>query len=824
MSDHISGPRALSDPIADITDVYAFPSPEDPSRLVLVLDTLPMAKPTDLFSAGLLYRFRLRPLTPHADASQWGFVAGAEELVLDCVFGAPEHDGPDHVQHGTCVAPGGEEVRFRVNDEAGGAAGGVRVFAGVRWDPFIMDARAALATLATHELAFTDHGSIFLDGKNVLSIVIEIDIALLPGGPLVGVVAETLTSGEFNVRIERVGRPEVKNMMLAPREFDPVNRDLEIRDLYNMEDVFNPGESYAGAFRARLDANLAFWDGLDGKQDWPIGDDGRHPLTELVLGDYLVVDTTKAYVEQGSYLEIELAARRGEPHATCGGRTLNDDVMDTIFTQLVNAGLGPTVRDGVDAATHPATTSFPVPRGRQPEPARASRAPLTMDSTTGVTLELDDIQAGALHERPSPYVGTYLLLSIRDRADGRALVRRLHRIVDPATAGRSDDDTSLTVAFTYHGLEALGVPQDSLDRLRPGVPGGHGGSGRDPRRHRCEWSRALGGTARQPRGPCRDRGPLLRRGAAARGGGEGPRGACRLPGVDLIWRQDCYQLATGRTSFGFKDGIGQPTVEGSGRPQTNSKDRPLKAGEIILGYPDETGELPPMPTPDVLGRNGTYVVFRKLHTKVAAYRSYLRERATSRAEEDLLGAKIVGRWQSGAPLATSPDADDVELGSDPRRNNDFGYGDDPRGFKCPVGAHARRANPRDAFDQDGGVEVRLHQMVRRGTSYGPMLPEGVVEDDGVERGIIFVFAGAHLKRQFEFVKTQWLNDGIFIGAPLESDPLVGPRGDDSETFTIPHRPIRRRLTDLPPFVITRGGEYCFAPSLSALRWLSELDT
>ncbi len=230
-----------------------------------------------------------------------------------------------------------------------------------------------------------------------------------------------------------------------------------------------------------------------------------------------------------------------------------------------------------------------------------------------------------------------------------------------------------------------------------------------------------------------------------------------------------------------------------------------------------------MPTPEVLGRNGTYVVFRKLHTKVAAYRSYLRTRAQSRQEEDLLGAKMVGRWQSGAPLAITPDQDDPELGSDPRRNNDFGFADDPRGFKCPVGAHARRANPRDALDQEGSVDVRLHRMIRRGTSYGPMLPDGVIEDDGIDRGIVFVFAGAHLKRQFEFVKTQWLNDGIFIGAPLESDPLVGPHGDSS-SFTIPQRPIRRRLQDLPPFVVTRGGEYCFAPSLRALQWLAELDT
>ena len=243
------------------------------------------------------------------------------------------------------------------------------------------------------------------------------------------------------------------------------------------------------------------------------------------------------------------------------------------------------------------------------------------------------------------------------------------------------------------------------------------------------------------------------------------RAHLELPGLEVVWRQDCYQLATGRTSFGFKDGIGQPSVEGSGRPSTSPREPPLKAGEIILGYPDETGELPPMPTPEVLGRNGTYVVFRKLHTKVAAYRRYLRDRAATREEEQLLGAKMVGRWQSGAPLALAPDRDDPELGADPARNNDFLFADDPRGFKCPVGAHARRANPRDAMDQDGSVDVRLHRMIRRGTSYGPMLPEGALDDDGVERGIIFVFAGAHLKRQFEFVKTQWLNDGIFIGAP-----------------------------------------------------------
>src|ERR687890_55382 len=439
-------------------------------------------------------------------------------------------------------------------------------------------------------------------------------------------------------------------------------------------------------------------------------------------------------------------------------------------------------------------------------------------------LDLDDVQAGALHERPSPYVGTYVLLRVNDPQDGRDLVRRLIPLLSPARSvlGRAAS-AWMTLAFTYQGLKALGVPQESLDSFAPEFRQGMaaravelgdvGASGPD------HWEKPLGSPDVHIALAtlATDQASLDELVERAR------RAHDEFPGIDVIWRQDCYQLATGRTSFGFRDGIGQPAVEGVGTPPTNPAEAPIKAGEFILGYPDETGALPPMPTPDVLGRNGTYVVFRKLHTRVAAYRQYLRERAASRREEAMLAAKMVGRWQSGAPLAVRPERDDPQLGVDPRRNNDFGYRDDPRGFKCPAGAHARRANPRDALDDDGSVNVRLHRMIRRGTNYGPMLPEGVLEDDGEDRGIIFVFAGVHLKRQFEFVKTQWLNDGIFIGAPAEKDPLVGPK-EGSSSFTIPQRPIRRRLQELPPFVVTRGGEYCFAPGLRALRWLGELTT
>ncbi|HEX5800548.1 MAG TPA: DUF4331 family protein [Gaiellaceae bacterium] len=360
MSDHISGPRALADPIADITDVYAFPSPERPGQLVLVMNTLPFAPPSALLSDGLVYRFRMRPLTARAATDPTPFASGEEEFTFDCVFSDPSAGNGAHGQEGTLTTPAGDVVNFRVNDEEGGSGHGVRVFAGPRWDPFIMDAPAMLKTIATGELAFTDSGAIYMDGKNVLSLVVEVDCAQLLGGvELVGVVAETLTRGRYNVRIERVGRPEVKNMMLAPKQFDPVNRDLEIRDLYNMEDAFQLADGYQGAYRARLDANLAFWDGLDGKTDWPADGNGAHPLTEFVLADYLVVDVGKPYAEQGSFLEIERAAMESRPHETCGGRSLNDDVMDRIFTLLVNAGNGPIIRDGVDHATRPAEHTFP---------------------------------------------------------------------------------------------------------------------------------------------------------------------------------------------------------------------------------------------------------------------------------------------------------------------------------------------------------------------------------------------------------------------------------------------------------------------------------
>jgi Dyp-type peroxidase family len=436
-------------------------------------------------------------------------------------------------------------------------------------------------------------------------------------------------------------------------------------------------------------------------------------------------------------------------------------------------------------------------------------------------LELDDIQSGVLRPRPSPYAAAYTLLRIDDRAAGRALMRRLASLVASAAHPTSPvADTWVSAAVTVHGLKALGVPQESLDsfawEFRQGMAAratALGDAGESSPEH---WEPPLGTT--QVHVVLTAVAPATHQLESALARTRSVLTEC--PGIAAVWRQDCHALSTEREPFGFRDGISHPAVEGSGIPGTNSHEPPLKAGEFVLGYPDETGALPPMPRPDALGRNGSYVAFRKLHQRVAAFRRYLADHARSREEAELLAAKMMGRWRSGAPLALCPFHDDPELGADVRRRNDFLFGDDATGFRTPCGSHIRRTNPRDSAV--AGI-VRLHRMIRRGAAYGPELPEGVLTDDGADRGLMFTFVGAHLDRQFEFVQSEWVNGGEFLGLGKVKDPVVGANDGDG-TFSVPRRPIPLRLRGLARFVVNRGGEYGFLPGLRALRWLGDLQT
>jgi hypothetical protein len=262
MSDHFSGPRAIAGPAGDICDLFAFPSPEQPGRLVLTMTVLPRASASAAFSDAIVCRFRLRPATIAGSGPAACFAAGPEEAVFDCAF-----DPPSPGQEGWCGSPSGETVTVSVHDEKGGSGAGLRVFAGLRSDPFFLDLPAMQRSFDAGTLAFTRPGRNSLTGLNVLGVVIETDIAPLVerwGGALLAVVAETVVAGKLPIRLERVGRPEIKNVLLSPKQFDQVNRDIELRDLYNLEDTFHLGRDYRAAYTARLSANLAAFDRIDG--------------------------------------------------------------------------------------------------------------------------------------------------------------------------------------------------------------------------------------------------------------------------------------------------------------------------------------------------------------------------------------------------------------------------------------------------------------------------------------------------------------------------------------------------------------------------------
>jgi Dyp-type peroxidase family len=273
--------------------------------------------------------------------------------------------------------------------------------------------------------------------------------------------------------------------------------------------------------------------------------------------------------------------------------------------------------------------------------------------------------------------------------------------------------------------------------------------------------------------------------------------------------------------LGYRDSIGQPAIEGAGVEPLPGQGPAIKAGEFILGYPGEAGVALPAPRPDVLGRNGTYVGLRKYQSRVGAFNRFLHANARTDDERELLAAKLVGRWRSGAPLTLAPDRDDPALGADPLRNNDFTYAEDPDGRQVPLGAHMRRVNPRDS-EMTLLVDVNIHRIIRRSTTFGAPYDKNALspQDDETPHGLYFVFVSAKAMATMEFLQQEWINNGNFMSLGEERDPNIGLQ-QDGATFTIPEAPVRRRIHGIETFNVLRGGEYFFLPSLSALRWLGE---
>lgn len=322
--------------------------------------------------------------------------------------------------------------------------------------------------------------------------------------------------------------------------------------------------------------------------------------------------------------------------------------------------------------------------------------------------------------------------------------------------------------------------------------------------------------------------------------------------ISVIAYERGHRFEPAYEQFGFSDGIAQPEIEGV-RTRLPPGQPVIPTGEFILGYPNAYGSLPstigvpvedhaagvlpPFPEQPAwrdLGRNGTYMVFRKLAQDVAGFWTFLQHEVEQSpppaAEKEMatlrLGAKFVGRWRSGAPITLAPEHDDPELGADKARNNDFAFMEsDADGFACPFGSHIRRMNPRDSLSNDSPADSiktsDRHRIVRRGIPYGTRLLDDTVldvEDDGVPRGLHFIAVATDLKRQFEFVQAQWLNNPRFDGLFADRDPVVGS-GESGCDMTVQQQLVRRTIRDVPAFVTTRGGGYFFLPSVTAVRFL-----
>jgi deferrochelatase/peroxidase EfeB/cytochrome P450 len=279
--------------------------------------------------------------------------------------------------------------------------------------------------------------------------------------------------------------------------------------------------------------------------------------------------------------------------------------------------------------------------------------------------------------------------------------------------------------------------------------------------------------------------------------------------------------------FGFADGVSQPFAvlgrripfdppPGGGTPAPNRTWAPLAAGEIYLSEPDADGAIQETPLNALLRRGSTYAVFRKLEQSVPEFHAFLEAQRPNDPPAQLkLAAEFVGRWPYGASLVVSPDRP-LDLGPRPQRViNDFLYAaDDPRGQRCPLGAHARRTNPRDTGGTD---EVRRHRILRGSFSYGgPFLPPDSM-GDGRKRGLLFIALNSRIDMQFELVQSRWIGGGEFLGeVGLNRCPIVGAHdGKAGDAFH--EAGAAAPVTHLPLFVITRGGDYFFAPGIDALR-------
>jgi deferrochelatase/peroxidase EfeB len=485
---------------------------------------------------------------------------------------------------------------------------------------------------------------------------------------------------------------------------------------------------------------------------------------------------------------------------------------------------------------------------------------------TRSTLELGDIQGFILRGYRMPMV-RHFLLTVGAAAEARKLLGRFvsgdetdaPQITtaedwhigfeagpgdDPADAPRRKPDYCLNVAITWPGLVALEikdrVPTLSFKSFGAFVAGaaeraalvGDTGASAPP-----NWIGGFGTGSDHVLVTLHAISPeamttYSRRLSALFAEGNAFREIWRHDGMALMEMKDGNPVPTFRVHFGYTDGISMTTIRGGPERYPPDHQQPCEPWLFVLR---DEAENYFVPEPREFGLNGSFTVFKMIETDVVGFENFLQSNK-DKMDPELLAAKLCGRWRNGVPLALSPDTDSPSGGIPPEQLNNYEYvnadgSGDPRGLRCPVGAHMRRINPRGqpvTGQGEPGGSNNTHRLVRRGLPYGPAY-DPTKPYDGLERGLLGYFINSSIENQYEFVLGHWVNDSEFAGAvrlpPKSKDPMIGTQDPAESIFVIPQAnggpPIK--ITGFSSFTTTKGAAYCFLPSITAIRFMSKLD-
>lgn len=448
------------------------------------------------------------------------------------------------------------------------------------------------------------------------------------------------------------------------------------------------------------------------------------------------------------------------------------------------------------------------------------------------TIEVEDIQGIVLQGYGHLKASQFALLEIVDPSAARSWLKEI--AAEVAVGEQEPASHAVNLAFTYEGLQRLSIDGQVLAEFAPEFREGM----THERRRRFLGDDRKGHTPEEWRwgGPGDPIHVLLLLYApdppALSDVVDSHRG--RWEAAKLVARHNLGSvfLPDFKEHFGFRDGIAQPLIAGQSK-QGPARDT-VAAGEFLLGYLNEQGEMPGSPRlPPEIAKNGSYLVFRHLSQDVHTFWKFVDRFAKDAEDRDLLAAKIVGRRRDGTPLVSEPGG---------TGDNDFGFtATDAAGLACPIGSHIRRANPRDMLStnaRDLFDVARKHRILRRGRPYGEPVaksmdpadilatpvPDLSVQDASAalaaDRGLYFICLNANIAGQYEFIQQTWLNNPKFFGLYNQVDPLVGPQEASGAEFIIQQEPVRRRLREVPSFVRVRGGAYFFLPGRSALAVLA----